>query len=305
MTVQTRWLTSPVTPAIYALLWVISTGYLFLTQGDWGTGIMSLLIFGIALSGLAWFLTRGADVPETPVLRPFRELGAVTIYLLLYTFVFLLWGLSFLKEQIEPGKIQDFAVLASKLVVHVGFPALLLVLLGAKIGPLFDPGLRGRRFGRTLLVMGPIFIGLLMVISPSLKNISETGATSSTLLWAIPLTYVWLLLEVGLCEEFLFRAVLQTRLTAVFRSYWSGIFITSIVFALVHVPGLYLRGDVETFGASVDLWQVIAYTIAVLSPISVLFGIVWARTRSLLLVVMLHASVDLLPSLAETIVTWG
>lgn len=290
---------------IFLLLWAASVGYLFATDGDWTMGIISLLIFGVALSGLAWFLTRGASVPETPVVHPARELGAVSLYLLIYTFLFLLWGMSYLKTHIEPGRLQEIVILISKLTVHVGLPVLLLVLLGAKIKPLFDPGLRERRFGRTLIVMGLVLIGLLAVVSPSLGDIAETGAGIQTLVWIVPFTYIWLMLEAGLCEEFLFRAVLQTRVTAVFRSSWAGIVITSLVFALVHVPGLYLRGDADTSGASADLWQVVAYTIAVLSPISVLFGILWARTRSLLLVVMLHASVDLLPALAESIRVWG
>ncbi len=34
------------------------------------------------------------------------------------------------------------------------------------------------------------------------------------------------------------------------------------------------------------------------------FGFIYARTKSLLLVVLLHAAVDVLPNLAELIATW-
>jgi membrane protease YdiL (CAAX protease family) len=49
---------------------------------------------------------------------------------------------------------------------------------------------------------------------------------------------------------------------------------------------------------------VIAYAIAVLSPIGLGLGFVWARTRSLLLVVLLHALVDLLPGVSGFAHTW-
>ena len=58
-------------------------------------------------------------------------------------------------------------------------------------------------------------------------------------------------------------------------------------------------------GYSTDLVQVAAFTVASLSPIAILFGLIWARTRSLLLVVLLHACVDVLPNMAEFITTWS
>jgi uncharacterized protein len=36
----------------------------------------------------------------------------------------------------------------------------------------------------------------------------------------------------------------------------------------------------------------------------VLFGVLWLRTRSLLLVVLLHGSVDMLPNTAELVRSW-
>ena len=305
MTFKTEKLPGQAALILYGCLWAVSTFYLYLKDGDWVFAMVSLGLFGITLSALAWFLTRGAVVPETPVARPKRELMAVLGYLVAYTVLFLMWGMSFVKGHIDPGRMQDVAVLGTKLLAHGVFPVVLLLILGAQVRPLFDLGLKGRRFGRTFVVLGLIFLGLLSVVSPSIQHITDTGAGATTLLWAVPLAYLWLMLEVGVCEEFLFRAVLQTRLTAVFKSFWAGIFITSIIFALVHVPGLYLRGSAETFGTSPDPWQVAAYTVAILSPISVLFGVIWARTRSFLLVVMLHASVDLLPHIADFIKTWA
>ena len=49
--------------------------------------------------------------------------------------------------------------------------------------------------------------------------------------WVI-VSWLWLSLEAGLCEEFLFRACLQSRLTAWLQSPAGAIVLTSILFGL-------------------------------------------------------------------------
>jgi membrane protease YdiL (CAAX protease family) len=60
----------------------------------------------------------------------------------------------------------------------------------------------------------------------------------------------------------------------------------------------------EGAGAHPTVLWAIAYSVAVISPAGLLFGTLWARTRSLGLVVMLHALTDLLPNLAPSIQMW-
>jgi uncharacterized protein len=148
-------------------------------------------------------------------------------------------------------------------------------------------------------------LALMCVVSPALSEIAALHASSVTLAWAAPAAFIWLALEAGLCEEFLFRAVLQTRLAAALRSEAGAVVTGSLIFALAHVPGLYLRGHPGVDGYSTDPLQVAAYSVAALSPIALLFGTLWARTRSLLLIVLLHAAVDVLPNLAEFIHIWA
>ena len=119
------------------------------------------------------------------------------------------------------------------------------------------------------------------------------------------MAFVWMALEAGLTEEFLFRAVLQTRLAALLKSEWGALLIGAVLFALAHFPGLYFRGDPGVDGYSTDPWQVIAFTIATLSPLAILFGTIWSRTRSLLLCVLLHAAVDVLPALPDFLRIWA
>src|SRR5262249_4273499 len=99
--------------------------------------------------------------------------------------------------------------------------------------------------------------------------------------------------------------VLQTRLSALLRSPAAGVVATALLFGLAHAPGLYLRGGPGVDGWSSDPLQVVAHTIAALSPMGILFGVIYMRTKSLLLVVLLHGLVDVLPSMAGFIQIWG
>jgi membrane protease YdiL (CAAX protease family) len=290
---------------LYLLLWALSTFYLYRAGADWSFPIISLGIFGIALSGLAWVLTRRSNAPAVPVARPRIEAAALLLYLLFYAFVVLGWAMGAVKAAVPPGQAQELATLALKLLVHVVGPIGLLLLLRAPIRAMFDTGLSRPGFWPTLIVLGAILLGLLAVVSPSLSQIAALGLAPPALALGVVGAFVWIALEAGLCEEFLFRAALQSRLAALLESPAAAIVVTSLLFALAHAPGLYLRGTPETDGWSTDPLQVAAFTIATLSPISILFGILWARTRSLLLVVLLHAAIDVLPFTAEFVKTWG
>ncbi|GAA0302335.1 hypothetical protein GCM10009087_10140 [Sphingomonas oligophenolica] len=295
----------PAAALLYLALWSLSTFYLYRAGADWSFPIISLAIFGITLSGLAWWLTRKANAPAVPVTRPAIELSALLLYLAVYAFVVLGWAMGAVKAAVPAGREQELAVLALKLVVHVGAPLALLWLLRAPIRAMFDSGLSRPGFWPTLIVLGAILIGLLAVVSPSLGQIAALKLGLPALAFGAGGAFAWIAVEAGLCEEFLFRAALQSRFAAVLKSPIAAIIATSILFALAHVPGLYLRGTPDTDGWSTDPLQVAAFTIATLSPISILFGVLWARTRSLLLVVLLHACVDVLPFTPEFIKTWS
>jgi membrane protease YdiL (CAAX protease family) len=290
--------------AAYLLLWIAATGYLAAKGVDWTLPAISLVVFGGALSLLGIALTRKAVPPPVPVNRPTLELCALLVFLLIYAVGFLGWGMSATRAALPAGREQELLVLAVKLLVHVAAPALLLAALGAKIAPLFNSGLKAPGFWPPLLVLGVVILGLLCVVSPALSEIQALHASPATLAWAAPATFVWLAIEAGLCEEFLFRAVLQTRLAAVLKTEAGAVVTGAVLFALAHVPGLYLRGHPGVDGYSSDPLQVIAFTIGVLSPVAVLFGTLWARTRSLLLIVLLHAAVDVLPNMSEFVHTW-
>ncbi len=289
----------------YLVLWAAATAYLAAKGADWTLPVISLAVFGVALPVLSLPLTRNAAPPKIFVKRPVLELWVILGFLVFYAVAFLGWGMSATRAVLPAGREQELLVMAVKLLMHVAAPALLLVALGAKIGPLFDSGLARSGFWPPLLLLGAIILILLCFLSPAIGEIEALHATVATLVWAAPACFIWLAIEAGLCEEFLFRAVLQTRLAAALKTEAGAVVSGAVLFALAHVPGLFLRGRPGVDGYSTDPVQVISFTVAVLSPVAVLFGTLWARTRSLLLIVLLHASVDVMPNLSDFVKTWA
>ena len=129
-------------------------------------------------------------------------------------------------------------------------------------------------------------------------------------LWAVsvglPFAYVWLFVEVGLVEEFFFRALLQSRLSALLRSEVAGIVLMALLFGLAHAPGLHFRSAVtlEGLGPHPSWLVAIGYSIAVTSIAGIFLGILWARTRNLLVLMLVHAAGDLVPNLVHFLKAW-
>lgn len=290
---------------LYALLWGGSVAFMAANGGEWESPVTVFVIFTLICGGIAWLLTWKVDAPAIEVKRPAVESGSFLIYLALYAVLFLGFGMSAARAAVPPGREQELLVMALKLGVHVVLPGLLLMLLGARVLPLLRSPMKASRFWLALIVMSVLFLAINAIISPSLQHIADLHAAPATLAIMAPLAYAWMTLEAGVNEEFLYRAILQTRLSAWFKSPIAAVCITALLFGLAHAPGLYLRGGIEDDGASNNALMVIAYTISVLSPIGLLFGLIYARTKSLILVVLLHGMVDVLPNLPDFIRIWG
>lgn len=289
----------------YLLLWAASTGYIALRGGDWTFPVASLAIFGLILSGIILFLTRNMDAPPPKVRNPARESIALLAYVVLYALLLIGIWLGSIKHAVPAGAGQDLAVLAYKLLIHVGLPAGVILIAGGAVAWQFDAGVARRGFWTTLVVLSILMFGLLSIVSPSLKQIGAFHLAPLVALAWVLASWAWNSLDAGLCEEFLFRASLQSRLTAWFGSPVAAIALTSVLFALSHWPGLYLRGGPGVDGWSTDPVQVAAFTIATLSPLSVALGLLWSRSRSLLLVVLVHGAIDALPNAAALIGNWS
>ena len=196
-------------------------------------------------------------------------------------------------------------VVGYKLVVHVGLPTFLILAAGGWLRGIADAGLRRRGVPLILVGFSALMIGLAAALNSTFESLAATGLSHVQISGWIALAWLWMSVEAGICEEFLFRGLLQSRLTAWFGSAAWSIVTMAGLFALVHVPGFYLRGGEAMARQAQTLPQMIALAIAAIGPISVMFGILWQRTRSFLLVVVVHGAIDALPAVERMIRTWS
>ena len=194
--------------ALYAAAWIAAAGFLALKQPDdvVDAGVV-MAAYGLILPGLTWLLTRGPKPAPTPVARPGPQLVAVLVFLALYAVLFTGYGLSAFHAAFPPSRGEFLGLIGLKLVAHVALPVLLLAALGGPLRPLFG-GRADRRFWLVLVVIGLAQLGLMAVISHSLADIASLKFAAPMAGLAVMGTFLWMCLEAGFCEEFLFRAVL-------------------------------------------------------------------------------------------------
>jgi membrane protease YdiL (CAAX protease family) len=253
---------------------------------------------------LAWALTRKQSLERTAATpTSTSQTGVLLGYMTLFAAAVLGYGFSAVHDAISDPSLQSVAKLAVKLVTMVALP--LWWFGGGSATRERVSQEASRRNLLALLVLGAAFTAFQGLVGQGLQNLSALHATTRTLSWAIPACLLWQIVEAGLCEEVLFRRVLQERLAGATGSQFAAIAWSSLLFGLAHAPGLYVRGAslLEGVGSPTPAWAA-AYSIAMIAPAGVVFGVLWARTRCLWLVVILHGIVDLIPQLAGFVQNW-
>jgi membrane protease YdiL (CAAX protease family) len=283
---------------------------LFVMHAQLGFGVVEplfvLLVFGVALSLLAWWTTRAVKPRDITVAHPQQETTAVAVYLLVVV-AFITWGLPAVRVLSVQPVAQSLLVTASKLLVFVLVPLVLWRRLWQYRLPQFvdlPAGLRGH--WRAAVLVSLALLILQAVVGRAPKELTALHPHATELLVSLLITGPWLFVEVGIVEEFFFRGLLQARLAAVTRSELSGLVLAAVLFGLAHAPGFYLRPAAtgEALGAHPTLLMVIGYSVVITSVTGFFMGILWIRTRNLLLLAVVHTAGDLLPNLAETIRLW-
>ena len=280
-----------------------------------GDALMMIVVFGIILSGIALLITRGAEERGAPKPPGTREM-AVILGLLAFLVFYLVWGvgiLDYATGSLTGGSARAAYLfnIARKLLVFVVIPLAALRCLtklswkdlgiargSSRIGP-----------GRSVLLTAAISVPIVLLqffAGSAAKPLFQGVFSAGELVLAVPLCFAVLVFEVGLVEEIFYRVILQSRLSAFFRSEAAGIAVASLMFALSHAPGLILRGGAaaDGTGSSPAAIETIAFTAATLTLPAVMFGIIWSRSRNLLVLVVIHAITDLPPGLPEFIKTF-
>ena len=274
---------------------------------------VELIIIGVVFPLLAWIATRRA-VPLAVPTRSSRSEILVLIATVVALSIYLVGGPQWIdgllpaQWSVSP-RIHFFVNLAKKLAVFVVVPWLIFRFLfcyrwrdyGVDLSALRA---LGRGHGLAVLVLG----GALILFQYFLGRAAPVRAgrfPAQELLLALPVCFVWLAIEAGLVEEFFFRALVQSRLSAFFRSEITAVALMSLTFGLAHAPGfIFRRGEVEGLGANPSALTALAYSVVVVAPSGILFGVIWARTRNLFAAIIVHAAGDLLPNLSAFIELW-
>src|SRR5271169_4811962 len=271
-------------------------------QFDAGDTLGIFAVLGVGFSLAAWLLTLGVTPLPYLIRKPQRETVTLLAYLVPLA-VFIAYGFSAIHRSVPGEPADSLAILVAKLAVFVVIPAWFMMA----------------QFGYTVRELVPmstktshmlVFIGMSLVLlvfqsvaGRGLRDITAAHVPEEKLLFGVPLVFLWLVLEVGVVEEFFFRVLLQSRLSAALRSELGGIVVVSLIFGLVHAPGLYLRTDItqEGLAAHPSLLMAVGYSIVITSVAGFFLGVLWARTRNFLVLILVHAATDLLPNTLPTL----
>lgn len=289
--------------ALYALILGLSVWYLgVLGKADADELLPVIVIMGLGFSGLALVLTRGMRTRPPRPRRPGPEALAALVLLALIA-LYLVLAKSAVDALVPGDGLAHRAVATGgKVVVFVALPyAVFARVFG--VGPA-DFGLDGAAWralagapGLIVLILGAILCGFQWVAGSGAAPIRDGAFGPMALILGLPAAFLWLMVEVGLVEEFFFRGLLQTRLVAITGSPVAGIVIMTVLFGLIHAPGYILRGSGvgEAVGTAPGVLEAMAYTIAIQSVAGWFLAILWQRSGNLPLCMMVHAATDLLP----------
>lgn len=275
--------------------------------------LLPFFYIGIGLSFLAMLFPQDKNLTNIEKPAVPKEL-LIIILLISWIGLYITYGGHFIDQLISPTLLQNprvyfFLVLARKLLVFVLVPYLLYVLLGFSLKD-FGMGLSvnkifTRRNSMIFFLFSLAVLFFQFYFSTGGRNLRNESFSVIQLISASPLIFIWLFFEAGLVEEFFFRALLQTRLVILFKSPAGGIVVSSLLFGLVHAPGLYLRGaGSEGIEESLPFIFFVAYTITYMSMAGIFLGILYHKTKNLWLVMAVHAMADLIPNFKEFAETW-
>lgn len=259
-------------------------------------------ILGVSFSGFAWLLTIGVTPLPYLVSNAKEELASIAMYGS-FVVLFVTWGFGFLHRILPSGPLDAIGILLAKLLLFVAFPT---ALMRKKSGYSFKRLAPASFPARHLLALSGVSLLLLVfqgAFGRGLRDLAAAHLSATMLAVGVPLTLVWASLEAGVVEEFFFRVLLQTRISAVIGSELGGIVLSSLAFGLIHAPGLYLRTTLTQEGLPPhpSLLMALGYSIVITSTAGFLFGVLWARTRNFALIVLAHGMADLLPNILPTL----
>lgn len=284
--------------ACYFALWTLMLGLLWaFTSFNLSEAISALVVLGLVFPALSWLCTRSQSSLPIAVRNANLESLLLILYLLAVVWVIVFGFERVARISAEP--LHSVVLLIVKLVVFVLIPAGLIAKVGHySFRDMMPTSLKPRALLPALWMSLAVLL-MQAFLGRGLRDIRGAHQSASALMFAAPLCFVWLMLEVGVVEEFFFRVLLQERLARGVHSQWGGLVSASLLFGLVHAPGFYLRpaATQEALGAHPSLLLAIGYSVVLTSLAGLFLGVLWMRTKNFVVIVIVHAAGDLLPNL--------
>lgn len=286
-------------PAVAAAtVWLGALAVAAATRGPGAAGAYA----GVAMGTLALAaLVRRRTEPPPPVAAPARGRLAVELAWILVVVVATAWEGMFFHRITPPPDLPGWSALrwfASRQCAALGLDSVYAVFnpLAYAVLPLLVvlplTGARHLGIGRGHRALAiAALVCALPVAAIAVRVLAFPGdggvAAAAGLALASILSNT---LQNGPFEEFLFRGLLQTRLSLWLGDGW-GLLLASLVFGLWHF-GLNTGGDA-------DAWlPALATCVLLQAPIGALLGFVYLRTRNLLAPSLLHVAINVAGQLA-------
>src|SRR2546430_16911925 len=209
---------------------------------------MVFFFFGLIFPPLAGL----APSPAVPLSISIRPSGCEMLVLagfIVGLSIYLIGGPQWIDNHLpeawtDSSKIKLFVTLAKKLIVFVAIPfAVFRFAFGYRLrdfGIQFQ-GLRALAGSHlpVVLVVGSALVAFQYFVGSGAAQVRHGNFSMHQLLVGLPLCFIWLVIEVGLVEEFFFRALVQSRLAAWFKSEGFGVVLLSLGFGLAHSQGFF------------------------------------------------------------------
>lgn len=277
-------------------------------QRPLGDAVGALLILGVLLPLVALLATARMPRPTAP--QSWWQGDAALILGLLAWIVLFLLAKGPLLAALLPAdpdpRLHETVNTLLKLSAFVVVPWLVLRRRGLGWASGGRPTASRRRLWLAFALMALAALAVQALLGSQFKRLLGGDFTTTQIALGGVLCLAWMSLEAGVVEEYFFRWFLQDRLTAWAGSEVSGIFLGALIFGLAHAPGILLRGAgvEEGLGEAPGVATTLAYVIVTQGVAGLSFGVLWSRTRSFVLVVLLHGFFDALSNTASFIETW-
>ena len=266
-------------PAIYLV-----SAYILAIYGKPFAETLIGLVFSGLLAVLMVLVTRQVSPNEIRIKSAKQEAGLAIAYFVFWLALNLvLWPRFF-------GRNAWLANGISFWVLLVALPALFLLARGYHLSDFGLTRQHWRSNVRVMLLAGGLIGVVLLLLTPGGRFLRSGQVPPTALSLGLMASFGLAILTASFHEEFFFRALLQTRLAEALNSPLSGLFLTTLIFALYHLPFALYESNTWPSGGHIAYALAITFTDPVFGGL--ISGVLWMRTRNLAAPVMIHALID-------------